>query len=343
MSPDTGRLGSEVQGVVEGVTPRNGPIEGFRVRLLRAQSSAVLMLVVVGIVGVFWVLLRDTAFMSLGNMLNIVRATTVISVMAVATVYVISAGEIDLSFASVPPLAGYVAALFLREGLAIPFAVAAALATGAAIGLANGIVAIGFRVPTFIVTLGMIGVVEGAARVITGTVAVPIVDDTFTYVFGSGNIGPVPVLLLWTFGVGLLGYVGLKHTPFGKGLLATGANVQAARYSGIRVYRVKMAVLMLSGMAGALAGVLYAGRLHQVRYDIGSGDLLTVLAAVIIGGTSITGGRGSVIGAIVGSLLVGIINNGLVLLGLDTPQQLLFRGALIVFAVALSGRGGARL
>ena len=306
-----------------------------------APSSTILLLVVVGIVGVFWYLLRDTGFMSMSNLLNIVRATTVISVMAVATVYVISSGEIDLSFASVPPLAGYVAALMLRGDWPIVVAVAAALGTGALIGLINGLIAVGFRVPTFIVTLGMIGVIEGAARVITGTVAVPITDETFTYVFGAGNLGPVPVLLLWTAGIAGVGYVGLRHTPFGKAVLATGANPVAARYSGIRTNRVKISVLVLSGMAGALAGVLYAGRLASVRYDIGSADLLTVLAAVIIGGTALSGGRGSVVGAVVGSLLVGIINNGLVLLGLDTPQQLLFRGALIVGAVALSARGGA--
>ena len=123
--------------------PTNRLAAALSARLLRAQSSAVLILVAVGIVGVFWVLLRDTAFMSFSNMLNIVRATTVISVMAVATVFVISTGEIDLSFASVPPLAGYVAALSLRAGLPIPLAVAAALGTGAAMGLLNGIVAIG--------------------------------------------------------------------------------------------------------------------------------------------------------------------------------------------------------
>lgn len=314
---------------------------GIRSRLRTAEGSTVLLLVSLAIIVVFWILLRDTGFMSFGNLLNIVRATTVISVMAVATVYVISAGEIDLSFASIPPLAGYVVALLLREDAPIIVAVSAALATGAGIGIINGIIAIGFRVPTFIVTLGMIGVVEGLARVITGTVSVPITDQTFTFVFGSGNVGPVPVLLLWTVGVGAVGYVGLRHTPFGKAVLATGANSVAARYSGIRTARIKITVLVISGMAGALAGVLYAGRLASVRYDIGSADLLTVLAAVIIGGTALSGGRGSVIGAIVGSLLVGIINNGLVLLGLDTPQQLLFRGALIVAAVALSARGGA--
>lgn len=309
--------------------------------LSTAEGSTVLLLVSLAIIVVFWILLRDTGFMSFGNLLNIVRATTVISVMAVATVYVISAGEIDLSFASIPPLAGYVVALLLREDAPIIIAVAAALATGAGIGITNGIIAIGFRVPTFIVTLGMIGVVEGLARVITGTVSVPITDQAFMFVFGSGNLGPVPVLLLWTVGVGAVGYIGLRHTPFGKAVLATGANPVAARYSGIRTNRIKITVLVISGMAGALAGVLYAGRLASVRYDIGSADLLTVLAAVIIGGTALSGGRGSVIGAIVGSLLMGIINNGLVLLGLDTPQQLLFRGALIVAAVALSARGGA--
>jgi ribose transport system permease protein len=304
-------------------------------------SSTILLIVAIGIVGIFAILLRDTGFMSPSNLLNIVRATTVISVMAVATVYVISAGEIDLSFAAIPPLAGYVAALLLRADYPVAVAVVSALSAGAAIGLVNGIIAVAFRVPTFIVTLGMIGVVEGLARLITETQSVPVRNEAFIFIFGNGSIGPVPVLLLWTVGIGVLGYIGLRYVPFGKAVLATGGNAVAARYSGIRTSRIKVAVLVLSGMAGALAGLLYAGRLAGVRYDIGSTDLLTVLAAVIIGGTALSGGRGSVVGAIVGSLLVGIINNGLVLLGLDTPQQLLFRGGLIVTAVALSARGGA--
>jgi ribose transport system permease protein len=125
-------------------------------------------------------------------------------------------------------------------------------------------------------------------------------------------------------------------TPFGKSVLATGGNETAARYSGIATGRIKIMVLILSGLAGALAGLLYSGQLASARYDLGAFDLLTVLAAVIIGGTALAGGRGSIVGAVAGSLLLGLVNNGVVLLGFSTPEQRIFTGVIIVVAVTLS-------
>lgn len=311
--------------------------------LFSSESSLLLVLVVIVTIVIFWVLLRDTGFMSTSNLLNIVRQTTPVSVMAVATVFVISCGEIDLSFASVPPVAGVVAGMFLEAGQSAAVAVVAALAVGVLVGLVNGIITVVVGIPSFIVTLGMIGVLEGTARLISNERAIPIVHDGYTSVFGSSDLGPVPVLLLWTVGVGALGAVALRRTPFGKAILATGGNEEAARYSGIRTGRVKIAALVLSSTAGALAGLLYTGQLASARYDLGAGDLLTTLAAVIIGGTLLSGGRGFVVGAIAGSLLVGLVNNGVILLGFSTPQQQIFTGFIIVLAVALSAhRGGSR-
>jgi ribose transport system permease protein len=313
-----------------------------RVALFSAESSLLLVLVVLALIGVFWILLRDTGFMSLSNFMNIVRQTTAISVMAVATVFVISAGEIDLSFASVPPVSGLVAAMLLEQGNPAMLAAAAALSTGLLIGLVNGAITVLVGIPSFIVTLGMIGVLEGLARLISQERAIPIVDQTFTAVFGSGSLGPVPVLLLWTLGIGALGAITLRRTPFGKAVLATGGNEMAARYSGIRTGRIKITVLVLSSLAGALAGLLYTGQLASARYDLGAADLLTTLAAVIIGGTTLSGGRGFVVGAVAGSLLVGLVNNGVILLGFSTPQQQIFTGLIIVMAVALSAHRGGR-
>src|SRR5579884_2696775 len=302
--------------------------------LFSVESSLLLILVMVALIGVFWVLLRDTAFMSVGNFMNIVKAKTPVIVMAVASVFVISAGEIDLSIASVPPVVATLAA----HGYGMWIAVAAALAVGLSVGLINGAITVLIGIPSFIVTLGMIGALEGAARLISGEQAVPITNEVYTSNFGSGSLGPVPVLLAWTLGVGVLGTVVLRSTPFGKAVLATGGNEVAARYSGVRTRRIKVAVLILSGLAGALAGLLYTGQLASGRYDLGGGDLLTVLAAVVIGGTALNGGRGSVEGAIAGALLVGLVSNGVILLGFSTPQQQIFSGLIIVLAVALSGR-----
>ncbi len=306
--------------------------------LFSAESSLLLAAVMLVLIGVFWVLLRDTAFMSVGNFLNIVKAKTPVIVMAVATVFVISAGEIDLSIASVPPVAGTLAATLLTQGHDLWIAVATALAAGLTVGLVNGLITVQLGMPSFIVTLGMIGVLEGAARLISGEMAVPILNDTYTAIFGQGSLGPVPGLLVWTIVTGALGAVVLRRAPFGKAVLATGGNELAARYSGIPTRRVKVIVLVVSGLAGALAGLLYAGQFGSGRYDLGGNDLLTVLAAVVIGGTALSGGHGSVEGAIAGALLVGLVSNGVILLGFSTPEQQIFSGLIIVLAVALSGR-----
>jgi ribose transport system permease protein len=302
------------------------------------DSSLLLILVMLVLIGTFWVLLRDTAFMSVGNFMNIVKAKTPVIVMAAATVFVISAGEIDLSVASVPPVAGTLVATLLANGYNIWPAVAAALAVGLLVGLINGAITVQLRIPSFIVTLGMIGVLEGAARLISGEQAVPILNGAYTSIFGQGSIGNIPVLLVWVIAAGAVGTLVLRRTPFGKAVLATGGNEVAARYSGISTRRTKVTILVFSGLAGAVAGLLYAGQFGSGRYDLGSGDLLSVLAAVVIGGTSLSGGRGSVEGAIAGALLVGLVNNGVILLGFSTPQQQIFSGFIIVLAVALSGR-----
>ncbi len=306
--------------------------------LFSGGSSLLLILVMIVLIGVFWFLLSDTAFMSVDNFMNILKAKTPQIVMAVATVFVISTGEIDLSVASIPPVAGILAATLLGHGYPLWLTVLAALAIGLLVGLINGAITVWIGIPSFIVTLGMIGVLEGVARLISGEQAIPILNEAYTWIFGQGRIGLVPVLLVWTIVVGIVGTIVLRKTPFGKAVLATGGNETAAHYSGIATRRIKLTVLALSGLAGALAGLLYTGQFGSGRYDLGGNDLLAVIAAVVIGGTSLSGGRGSVEGAIAGALLVGLVSNGVILLGFSTPQQQIFSGLIIVVAVALSGR-----
>jgi ribose transport system permease protein len=308
------------------------------VAVFSGKSSVLLILVMIALIGLFWALLWDTGFMSVDNFMNIVKAKTPVIVMAAASVFVVSAGEIDLSVASVPPLAGILAAALLANGYDLWIAIASALAVGVGVGLVNGAITVLLGIPSFIVTLGMIGVLQGAARLISGEQAVPILNETYTSIFGQGRLGPVPILLAWTIVIGILGTVVLRQTPFGKAVLATGGNELAARYSGVATRRIKVAVLVMSSLAGALAGLLYTGQFASGRYDLGGNDLLSVLAAVVIGGTALSGGRGSVGGAIAGALLVGLVSNGVILLGFSTPEQQIFSGLIIVLAVALSGR-----
>ncbi len=144
---------------------------------------------------------------------------------------------------------------------------------------------------------------------ISGTAAVPIIEPAYSWLFGGGSVGIIPVLLFWTLILGAIGHYVLKRTTFGRRVLATGGGEMAARYSGIDTKLVKFRVLIISSMAAALAGMLYAGRLQSGRFQLSEGDELSVIAAAVLGGTSLFGAYGTVIGTIVGALMIGLINN----------------------------------
>lgn len=279
----------------------------------------------------------SSGFLSSNNLLNIFRQTAIISVMAVAMTFVIAAGEIDLSVGRVAGLASVCAALAIdRFGLV--GGLVAGLGAGLAVGLVNGLLVTRVGIPSFLVTLGMMGIAQGVAMWLTATAPVPILNDLYNNVFGSGQLGPIPSLFIWTLILLVVGHVVLRKTPYGRQVLATGGNEAAARFTGVRTRKVKLTALVVCSLVAALAGMLYAGRLHSGRFQWGEGDELSVIAAVILGGTSLFGGTGSIMGTVLGSLLIGLINNGLILAGLDLSQQLIIRGAIIILSVALARR-----
>ncbi|WP_394279778.1 ABC transporter permease [Microbacterium sp.] len=283
----------------------------------------------------FAIFLGNDGFLSPNNMLNIVRQTATISIMAIAMTFVIATAEIDLSVGSVAGLASVVTAMTTTQFGLIP-GIIAGLAAGAVIGAINGGLVALLKIPSFLVTLGMLGLAAGLAQWITSSAPQPIADRLYVMIFGGGDFGPVPGLLVWTVLAVAVGWVVMNRTGYGRKVLATGGNPTAAAYTGIRTARIKFTVLLISGMAAALAGMLYAGRLESGRFQWGQGDELTVIAAVILGGTSLFGGRGAIIGTLFGSLFMGLVNNGLILAGLDVAQQQVVRGAIIIAAVALS-------
>ena len=285
----------------------------------------------------FAVVLRDDGFASQGNVLNIVRQTAPVTVMAVAVVFVLSAGEIDLSLGSVVALSALVTAKVLQsEGTAL--AVAAGLGVGLGIGALNGVFVALLGLPSFLVTLAALGVVAGLARTITDLQSVAVADDSFIEIFGGGDLGPIPGLALWALGAVALGHFAFRHTRFGAHVLATGDNAGAARVTGIRVDRVRLAVFVLSGASAAVAGILYTGRLQGATYSLGEQDLFVAIAAVVIGGTRLFGGQGSVIGALVGSLILGTLTNGLILWGFSSSEQMIAQGVLLLIAISLTLR-----
>jgi len=313
------------------------PSTGKRRMPTRVPRGAIVYLGFLLILLFFSVTLRDNGFLTLDNFLNILRQTAFVSIMAFGMTFALSAGEIDLSIGQVVALSAMVAAVLLRDTNMF-IAVPAALGVGLVVGLANGVLTTRLRVPSFLITLGMAGIIGGLSRLITETRPVPVLDDTFTEIFGSGDLGPVPSLLVWTLGALLVSHVVYRKTTFGRELLATGGNRVAARYSGINTNRIRITSLVICAFMASLAGLLYVGRLHSARYTLGESDLLTVIAAAVIGGTSMAGGRGSIVGALLGSLVMGVLNNGLILMGFSVTEQDIARGVIIIVAVAVSLR-----
>jgi ribose transport system permease protein len=322
---------------MSGMAPPAVSAEGRHRFARRLPSGAIIYLGFVLIFVLFSITLRDSGFLTLENQLNILRQTAFVSVMAFGMTYALSAGEIDLSIGAVVALTAMVTAVLLRDANAL-VAVPAGLSVGIIVGLTNGLLTTRLRVPSFLITLGMAGIVGGLSRWITSLQPVPVLDNTYTFTFGSGDIGPFPTLFLWTLAVLLVAHVVYRKTTFGRELLATGGNRTAARYSGINTARIRIASLVICSSTAALAGLLYVGRLHSARYTLGETDLLTVIAAAVIGGTSMAGGRGSIIGALLGSLVMGVLNNGLILMGFSVTEQDIARGVIIIVAVALSLR-----
>jgi ribose transport system permease protein len=288
----------------------------------------------VGVLIYFSITLSGDGFLSTSNLLNIIRQTAIISIMGVAMTFVMSAAEIDLSIGSIAALSSLTSAMAMESGFGIPGAIVAGLGTGFLIGLINGLLVTKVIIPSFLVTLGMMGIAKGLAMWITNTAPVPIINKTYVFFFGSGDVGSVPILLIWTVVIVYIGHIILRKTAFGRRTLATGGNQSAARFSGVNVSRTKLYVMIGSGVLAGLAGMLYAGRMYSGRYTFGEGDELSVIAAVILGGTSLFGGVGTVIGTLIGSLMIGTINNGLIIMGLTVAQQMIVKGLIIILAVA---------
>ncbi len=311
---------------------------------IRRQINLQQYVVYLGFLAIFLffaVTLADDGFLTIRNLTNIVLQTAPATVMAIGFVFVLSAGEIDLSFGSITAVSALAAAVVMQD-MPMLAGVVAGLGAGLLIGCFNGLLVAYLRLPSFLVTLATLGLFAGLARSMTDLRSIPVINDAFTGFFGSGSLFGIPSLILWTLGAVIVGHLIYRESRFGAHVIATGDNPSAAEVSGIKVPRIRLAVLMISGGCAGLAGLLYAGRLQAAKYTLGESDLMTVIAAVIVGGTALSGGRGTVIGALFGSLLMGMLNNGLILMGLSVSDQMMVRGLIILIAVALSLRDTGR-
>jgi ribose transport system permease protein len=317
----------------DGPQARGGPARRERLvgTLSRFQSVFGLLLVCI----VFAAL--TPAFYSEFNMINILRQGAATAVLACGMTFVIISGGIDLSIGSVVAITGVLAAGFMKDGSSIWVAVVVALLAGLAFGAVNGVLIALVKIPPFIATLGTMTMGSSLALAYTQGLPISGLPDAFTAI-GQESLGPIPIPVLIAAVVVVLAGVVLRHTLVGRYAFALGGNEKAAYLSGVATTRWKLSMYTLLGLLGGVAGILLTARQNSGQPTTGLGMELTVIAAVVIGGTSLSGGRGTMWGAVVGTLLITVINNGLNLLNVSPFYQGLFVGGLILLAVALDWR-----
>jgi ribose transport system permease protein len=270
----------------------------------------------------------DTFFTS-SNLVNVLRQNAFIAILAAGMTFVILTGGIDLSVGSVVGLSGVICAGLLGAGVGVPLSVLAGIGVGLAAGMINGLAVTVLRVPAFVVTLAMMLVVRGAAFKYTDARTITGLPDGF----GALSGGAIASVLMGA--VFVLSWVLLTRTPFGRHVHAVGGNLQAAWLAGVRVTRVQFAVFAISGLAAGLAGVLVASRLNAGYPRAGEYYELDAIAAVVVGGTSLFGGRGSIWGTLAGAFFIGILNNALNLFHVSTYDQLIVKGVVLLVAASL--------
>jgi simple sugar transport system permease protein len=281
--------------------------------------------------------ITDT-FLTEANLLNILRQIAPLMIVAVAMTFVITTAGIDLSVGSVLALINALAAISLQAGVYWPVVVALMLAAGIVIGLIQGFFVAYEGIPAFIVTLAGLSAIRGAALLLTKGYSIPIAPQSPFNEIGRGWVFGLPMPAVIAVIVLLLGFVAFNETTFGRYVTGVGANAEAVRRAGVDTKRVTLSVYAISGLAAAMAGIIIAARLGSGSSNAGGGFELDVIAAVVLGGTSLFGGRGTMLGTMLGALTVAVIGNGLILYHLSPFLTPIVEGVIILLAIWLNFR-----
>ncbi|MCZ7571357.1 MAG: ABC transporter permease [Ardenticatenaceae bacterium] len=309
---------------------------------LASRFGAFMFLIVLCII--FAIL--EPAFLQPINIFNVLRQVSIYGLLAIGMTFIILTAGIDLSIGSLLALAGLVAAAVEKgstglltgaaagqsAGYGLPAAIAAAIAVGLLGGLLQGVAVSKLKVPAFIVTLGGLSAFRGAALVFSKGQPISAFREAYRF-WGQGMIGPVPVPVIIFLIFAVLAFIVLRYTRYGRHIYAIGGNLEAARLSGLNVDRLVMSVYVIMGFFAGLSGFILSARLNSAEQVAGVGYELTVIAGVVIGGTSLFGGEGGIFGTVVGILLIGVLANGLTLLNVSSYYQQIIIGLIIVFAV----------
>ncbi len=294
------------------------------------------LMVLLGIIVVLSI--AAPSFLRAQNLINIVRQMTEIGIMAIGMTMIIVCAEIDLSIGSIYGATAMMAALLIKDGVSPTLAFIIAIAAGAAIGFINGFLSTKAKMPAFIVTLGTMQIFRSVAYAISGgrSIGAFSKEAQSSWFFGIGSsIGPIPVQVIIMIALYVIAFVIMKKTKVGFDIYATGGNKRAAKLAGINTDRMKIVSFVAMGALAAFAGIISIAYLKSVPTTAGAGREMDVIAAVILGGTSMSGGRGSILGTFLGAAIMAVVRNGMVLLSVPAFWQSGFIGIIIIAAVLM--------
>jgi simple sugar transport system permease protein len=308
-----------------------------------AQHAQVLSIATffIGCIVVFSI--TSEAFFSTGNLLNLLRQSSPLLIAAVAMTFVITTGGIDLSIGSTVAFVNALAAIALQAGIPWPVVIVLLLATGAVVGMLQGWFVAFETIPAFIVTLAGLSVLRGIALLMTQGFSIPISPDSLFVQLGRGWLVGIPFPAVIAVLAVIAGFAALNMMQFGRHVVAIGANAEAARRTGVPVKQRLMMVYVISGIAAAVAGIIIAARLGSGSSNAAVGFELDVIAAVVLGGTSLMGGKGTIIGTVLGALTIAVIGNGLILSHVSPFFTQIVTGLIILIAIWLNTRVFNRL
>lgn len=304
----------------------------FLTKLYNSPAFGISLILIVMVAGLS---LATDKFLTSDNLFSVFRAFSFTAMMAIGECLVIITGGIDLSISSIFAFGGVICAFAMTKwGLGVPLGLIIGMISGVFFGAMNGTFITRFKLPPFIATLGTMSIARGLSYAITGGFPLPNLPEPFKYI-GQGYVGPIPVPVILLVAFGIIFSIFLNKTIVGRRVYATGGNEEAARVSGINTRWIKMFVYSLSGLMASFAGMATAARLGVAQSTAGVGYELDAIAAVIIGGASVSGGVGTILGTIIGAAIMGILRNGLVLLNVSAYWQQTVMGCVIILAVTL--------
>lgn len=297
------------------------------------QFALLLSLIALCIISAF----ISPVFLTVNNLMNVLRTASLTAICAMGYMFVILLGEMDLSVGSIQAVVGIISVMVLNQTRNVPLALAAGLLTGVVLGCINGLLVTKAHINSLIASLGTMAILRGGAYIITNGISIQVQTASFEFL-GTGYIGPFPVPFVIAVIIFFILYFVLTRTVFGRNIYAVGGNSSAAQLCGIDVNKMKMSAYIIVGILTALSGYILACRLNSAQPNAGDGFEFQVISAVVLGGVSLSGGKGNLTGAIIGVLILSVLSNILVLAGVSSFYQEVSRGIVILLAVYIDSR-----